>query len=158
LERGRERVHVEPVGHDPVCGGEFLRGDGPKLGEPWEHGDLYPALHGPGDGEHLHGDVADVFGLLDGSGTAFGPTVPVSIVVPPESPPERPAESLPERPAESPLVQLRDAVFLVEVEKAGRFWPFATCVAVGKDTLLTSAREAVQLASGTRKRDSKSGS
>jgi len=48
--------------------------------------------------------------------------------------------------AESPLVQLGDAVFLVEVEKAGRFWPFATCVAVGKETLLTSAREAMQLA------------
>ena len=43
-------------------------------------------------------------------------------------------------------MQLRDAVFLVEVEKAGRFWPFATCVAVGKETLLTSAREAMQLA------------
>jgi hypothetical protein len=48
--------------------------------------------------------------------------------------------------AENLLVQLRDAVFLVEVEKAGRYWPFATCVAVGKETLLTSAREAMQLA------------
>jgi hypothetical protein len=48
--------------------------------------------------------------------------------------------------AENPLVQLQDAVYLVEVEKAGHFWPFATCVAVGKETLLTSAREAMQLA------------
>jgi hypothetical protein len=45
----------------------------------------------------------------------------------------------------------RDAVFLVEVEKAGRFWPFATCVAVAKDTLLTSAREAMQMAAWRQK-------
>jgi hypothetical protein len=63
------------------------------------------------------------------------------------SPPKPSPPIAPPRPApESPLVQLRDAVFLVEVEKAGRVWPFATCVAVGKETLLTSAREAMQLA------------
>ncbi len=32
------------------------------------------------------------------------------------------------------------------VEKAGHYWPFVTCVAVGKDTLLTSARYATDLA------------
>ena len=32
------------------------------------------------------------------------------------------------------------------VEKADHYWPFATCVAVGKDTLLTSARYATDLA------------
>ena len=42
--------------------------------------------------------------------------------------------------------RLEEAVFLIQVEKSGRFWPFATCVAVGGDTLLTTAREAVQLA------------
>ncbi len=42
--------------------------------------------------------------------------------------------------------QLEGAVFLVEREKSGRLWPFATCVAVGGDTLLTTAREALQLA------------
>ena len=68
--------------------------------------------------------------------------VPATLVVTPSTvvtPPPPP-------PSESPLVQLCDAVFLLEVEKAGRFWPFATCVAVGRETLLTSAREAMQLA------------
>lgn len=59
----------------------------------------------------------------------------------------RPAVSPPTPPAaESPFVQLRRTVYLVEVEKAGRRWPFASCVAVGHQTLLTSAREAMQLA------------
>ena len=55
-----------------------------------------------------------------------------SVVTPPPvpDPPQLP-------PPENLLEKLRDAVFLVEVEKAGRFWPFATCVAVGKQTLLT---------------------
>jgi hypothetical protein len=44
------------------------------------------------------------------------------------------------------LSQLREALYLVEVEKAGRFWPYATCVAIGDDSLLTSGREALQLA------------
>ncbi len=73
--------------------------------------------------------------------------------IPPKSKtsePPAPKSSPPVKPtppaAENPLVQLRDAVYLVEVEKAGRFWPCATCVAVGKETLLTSAREAMQLA------------
>lgn len=52
----------------------------------------------------------------------------------------------PAPPAKMAMEPLRDAVFLVHVEKAGRFWPFATCVAVDKQTLLTSAREAMQLA------------
>lgn len=38
--------------------------------------------------------------------------------------------------------QIKDAVYLIQVETAGRFWPFATCSAIGKNTLLTSAREA----------------
>jgi hypothetical protein len=35
--------------------------------------------------------------------------------------------------------QIKDAVFLIKVEKAGRFWPLGTCCAIGKKTLLTSA-------------------
>jgi hypothetical protein len=42
--------------------------------------------------------------------------------------------------------ELADAVFLLQVEKAGQAWPFATCVAIGNDTLLTTGREAAQLA------------
>jgi hypothetical protein len=43
--------------------------------------------------------------------------------------------------------QLTGTVYLIQIEKAGHCWPFATCVAVGNDTLLTTAREATQLAS-----------
>jgi hypothetical protein len=42
--------------------------------------------------------------------------------------------------------QLKEAVFLIVVEKAGHSWPHATCVAVGNDTLLTSAVYATDLA------------
>jgi len=42
--------------------------------------------------------------------------------------------------------QLKEAVLLLQVERAGRAWPHATCVAISSDTLLTSAREALQLA------------
>ena len=43
--------------------------------------------------------------------------------------------------------------FLVQVEKAGRFWPFATCVAVDKETLLTSGKQC-KWPSGVKTRDS----
>ncbi len=52
----------------------------------------------------------------------------------------------PPRAAKDLGVQLKDAVFLIVVEKAGHYWPHATCVAVGKDTLLTSAVYAADLA------------
>jgi hypothetical protein len=42
--------------------------------------------------------------------------------------------------------QLGEAVFLLQVENSGQSWPFATCVAIHSDTLLTTAREAAQLA------------
>jgi hypothetical protein len=42
--------------------------------------------------------------------------------------------------------QLAEAVFLIVVEKADRYWPHATCVAVGNDTLLTTAYDAADLA------------
>jgi hypothetical protein len=42
--------------------------------------------------------------------------------------------------------RLKDAVFLVQVEKAKHFWPVATCCAISGNTLLTSAREAAKLA------------
>ncbi len=35
--------------------------------------------------------------------------------------------------------QIKDGVFLIQVEKAGRFWPLDTCCAIGKNTLLTRA-------------------
>jgi hypothetical protein len=41
--------------------------------------------------------------------------------------------------------QMKDAVFLIQVEKSGSFWPFASCCAIGKHSLLTSAREASSL-------------
>jgi hypothetical protein len=45
-------------------------------------------------------------------------------------------------PEERIAAQLKDAVYLIQAEKAGKFWPIATCSAIGKNTLLTSAREA----------------
>lgn len=42
--------------------------------------------------------------------------------------------------------ELGEAVYLVQVEKSGHCWPYATCTAIDQDTLLTSAREAMQLA------------
>ena len=66
----------------------------------------------------------------------------------------KPAGQEAKKPAEAKLAPVelpREAVFLVEVEKARRFWPFATCVAVAKDTLLTSAREAMQMAAWRQK-------
>lgn len=49
-------------------------------------------------------------------------------------------------PARDIRALLETAVFLLQVEKAERCWPFATCVAISNDTLLTTAREAAQLA------------
>lgn len=34
---------------------------------------------------------------------------------------------------------------MIQVEKSGQFWPFATCCAVSENTVLTSAREALKL-------------
>jgi hypothetical protein len=68
------------------------------------------------------------------------PTPPTPTPIPPQpTPPPQPKE-------EQIAAQLKDAVFLVQVEKANNFWPFATCCAIGENTLLTSAREAYQLA------------
>ena len=61
-----------------------------------------------------------------------------------ESESKKPAA--PPRPVKDLGAQLKDAVFLIVVEKGGHYWPHATCVAVGKDTLLTSAVYAVDLA------------
>ena len=68
-----------------------------------------------------------------------------------ETPQETPAPSdKSENPAPNEksraYARAADAVYLIQVEKADRFWPFATCVAVAGDTLLTTAREAAQLA------------
>ncbi len=59
----------------------------------------------------------------------------------PSSPPPLKEPSTEERI----LKQIKDAVFLIQVEKAGHFWPMAVCCAVGKHALLTSAREASDL-------------
>jgi len=94
-------------------------------------------------------------GRADGKSGAASPTAskpppgpkPESLPKPepPAEPP--PAEKLqpPEKP-EPPLESLRESVFLIQVEKAGRFWPFASGSATGETTILTTAREAVQLA------------
>jgi len=60
------------------------------------------------------------------------------------SAPSTSTSSLPPQPTteERIATQMKDAVFLIQVETAGHFWPFATCSAIGKNTLLTSAREA----------------
>jgi hypothetical protein len=50
------------------------------------------------------------------------------------------------RPDADVGTQLGEAVFLLQVENSGQSWPFATCVAIQSDTLLTTAREAAQLA------------
>jgi hypothetical protein len=57
-------------------------------------------------------------------------------------------ESKPEKSEAPPDIaeQLKDVVFLLQVEKSGHRWPFATCVAIGKNTLLTTAREASHMA------------
>jgi hypothetical protein len=51
-----------------------------------------------------------------------------------------------ERQSADVASQLEKSVFLLQVEKSGHCWPFATCTAIGDDTLLTSGREALQLA------------
>jgi hypothetical protein len=50
------------------------------------------------------------------------------------------------RPTIDPVAQLDGAIFLIVAEKKGQFYRHATCVAVGKDTLLTTAYDAMDLA------------
>ena len=57
---------------------------------------------------------------------------------------KKPAEQV--RPTTDLPAQLDGAVFLIVAEKADHYWPHATCVAVGKDTLLTTAFDATDLA------------
>jgi hypothetical protein len=56
----------------------------------------------------------------------------------------------PKDPNAALRAKLDGTLFLIEVEKqvgaSSNFWPFATCVAVGDNVLLTTAREAAQLA------------
>jgi hypothetical protein len=58
--------------------------------------------------------------------------------------------ALPKDPDAELRAKLDGAVFLIEVEKdvgtSNNLWPFATCVAVGDNVLLTTAREAAILA------------
>jgi len=65
-----------------------------------------------------------------------------------EDKPPDPNKEEREKPAEQADLRARldDTVYLIVVETAGYYWPYATCVAVGNDTLLTTAREAAQLA------------
>lgn len=61
------------------------------------------------------------------------------------SPPNS-ATAPPASPTADPrLARLSDGVPLIQVEKAGQFWPFAACCAIGENVALTSAREALQL-------------
>jgi hypothetical protein len=43
------------------------------------------------------------------------------------------------------LAQLAGGVLLIQVEKSGQFWPFATCCAVSENTVFTSGREVLKL-------------
>jgi hypothetical protein len=69
----------------------------------------------------------------------------------PESSPQRTSQPATDAsksvqaPEERLAKQIKDAVFLVQVEKAGRFWALFSCCAIGKNTLLTTAREALLL-------------
>ncbi|MGW8256054.1 MAG: hypothetical protein ACWGMZ_01065 [Thermoguttaceae bacterium] len=63
--------------------------------------------------------------------------LPLKSIPPQASPPPTAEERL--------TAQIADAVYLIEVEKADHYWPLATCCAIGKNTLLTSARETAQL-------------
>jgi hypothetical protein len=70
---------------------------------------------------------------------------------PPATLPLAPAAT-PASPAAPPVVgkienefDVRDAVYLIEVQVNGKLIPFATCCAINETTLLTSAREAAQL-------------
>jgi hypothetical protein len=107
--------------------------------------------------------------ILIGRVLVSTPTVIVNVSQP-STPPAVPAESKPvaeNKPADSDVhddaaptanaaattdpsndlsQKLAGTVYLIQLEKAGQFWPFATCVAVDESTLLTTAREAVQLA------------
>lgn len=55
------------------------------------------------------------------------------------------SEPKPESKPIDPVEKLRDAAFLVQVEKGQQFWPCATAWAVDENTLLTTAQEAVLL-------------
>ena len=50
------------------------------------------------------------------------------------------------KPAVDLTAQLREAVFVVQVDQGENAWPLANAVAIRNDTLLTTAREAEQLA------------
>ncbi len=81
--------------------------------------------------------------------TPSAPPTPAATpaATPPPTPSQTPTSSPPQLPTieEQITTQTKDAVFLIQVEKADNFWPFATCCAIGKNTLLTSAREASRL-------------
>ncbi len=115
---------------------------------------LWRILQPPQFTIHLDAKSADS-GRIDGNGLTTDPET--------SAPPRRTGEAFrgsagttdpgpppnvtpPPAPPLNFLEQLRDTVFLLEVEKAGRFWPLATCVAVDKHTLLTSAGEAMKSA------------
>ena len=62
----------------------------------------------------------------------------------PSGPPKQPPP--PTSPADLVRARLDGAVLLIQVEKYGHFWPFATCCALSENTVLTTAREAYRLA------------
>ena len=88
------------------------------------------------------------------------PPLPAANAEPPASPtggedrepPAQPKDVVPtpKDRDEKLRAKLDGSVYLIEVEKPGgassSFWPLATCVAVGDKVLLTTAREAAQLA------------
>jgi hypothetical protein len=108
--------------------------------------------------------VIVVLALLLRQSLLFRPTIIVNV---PSSPPPaastEPGAPLPPPVPDVPVSQpgtgtasgdvnpdigarLEEAALLLQVEKAGHCWPYATCLAVSGNTLLTTAREAAQLA------------
>jgi hypothetical protein len=70
-------------------------------------------------------------------------------VVPGKPPKPETKEAEPARtsdPAAALFAKIDPAVYLIATEKDRHYWPHATCVAVGNDTLLTTAFDAMDLA------------
>lgn len=80
-------------------------------------------------------------------------STPPEAARPPDKKPHQPNADQPQNPDPPDVnlpTRLQNVVLLIQVEKrtAGRSfsWPFATCCAIGKNTLLTSARETTEMA------------
>lgn len=64
----------------------------------------------------------------------------------PEKEPSPPPPPPPPKEDKIDTEAIQKTVYLIQIQKGPAFYPFATCCAVGDDTVLTTAREAIQLA------------